>query len=164
MRFKCLFSAKLTLILSLVLFCQDIYTQTGIPKFKVIAFYIMMHVPEKYRVLKGRYKSDITGNNGAFEISRGRTAFWILASDGAVSDGEPRWEHVSVHCINDGTDRTPTWAEMCYIKSIFWDEEDCVVQYHPAKSEYVNMHRFTLHLWRPKDQLIPVASKIMVGC
>lgn len=46
--------------------------------------------------------------------------------------------------------RTPTWAEMCEVKDIFWSEEEMVVQIHPKKSQYVNMTE-ALHLWRPKD-------------
>lgn len=62
-----------------------------------------------------------------------------------------------------GTDRTPTWAEMCKIKGIFWDDEDCVVQFHPPKSEYVNNHPHVLHLWRATNQLLPQPDSLMVG-
>jgi hypothetical protein len=77
------------------------------------------------------------------------------------------WEHVSVSIGMPGKDalRCPTWEEMCYIKSMFWGEEDCVVQYHPAKSEYVNRHHFVLHLWRPTypSMRLPTPERIMVG-
>lgn len=107
----------------------------------------MFHVPEKYRLSKGPLASYLTsGNNGAFMIRRNsRTAFFIIASDG---NG---WEHVSVHCESEYKERTPTWAEMCYIKDLFWDSDDVVIQYHPAKSEYVNLDKHTLHLWRKTD-------------
>jgi len=32
----------------------------------------------------------------------------------------------------------PSWDVMWYFKDVFWDEEDCVVQYHPPKSKYVS--------------------------
>lgn len=54
------------------------------------------------------------------------------------------WEHVSVSYQN----RCPTWEEMCRVKEMFWNDEECVVQYHPPKSEYVNYHPYCLHLWR----------------
>lgn len=54
------------------------------------------------------------------------------------------WEHVSVSYRK----RCPTWEEMCEIKSMFWNPEEVVVQYHPRESEYVNRHPFCLHLWR----------------
>lgn len=37
---------------------------------------------------------------------------------------------------------------MCKVKDLFWDEEDVVVQFHPRKSEYVDNHKYCLHLWR----------------
>jgi hypothetical protein len=52
---------------------------------------------------------------------------------------------------------------MCFIKDLFWDAEDVVIQYHPAKSEYVNMHENTLHLWRPVGKEIPTPPKELVG-
>lgn len=118
----------------------------------------MFAVPERFRIMSGKLASDSTyGNNGGFFIPRGRTAFWVMASDGVG------WEHVSVHCVTDNKERTPTWAEMCYIKDMFWGEEDTVVQYHPPKSDYVNMHPHTLHLWRPTNLVIPRPPSILVG-
>ena len=54
------------------------------------------------------------------------------------------WEHVSVSLRN----RCPTWDEMCLVKDIFWQDDECVVQFHPPKSEYVNLHLYCLHLWK----------------
>lgn len=118
----------------------------------------MFKVPSKNRILTGLHASSHRdGNNGAFLIDKGRTKYFIIASDGMG------YEHVSVHCESLGQERTPTWAEMCMVKDIFWDEEDCVVQYHPAKSQYVNQHKHTLHLWRPIYDKLPIPDKIMVG-
>jgi len=63
----------------------------------------------------------------------------------ASTDGG--WDHVSV---SRGS-RDPYWAEMCKIKDLFFDDEECAVQYHPKKSEYVNLHPHCLHLWRNQD-------------
>lgn len=87
--------------------------------------------------------------NGAFLIGDLR----IICSDGLG------WEHVSVSLA----DRTPTWEEMCYVKDLFWDEHEWVVQYHPPKSLYVNNHPFCLHLWRPTTCIIPAPLTILVG-
>jgi hypothetical protein len=76
-----------------------------------------------------------------------------------ASDDFDGWEHVSVSLI----DRTPTWAEMCRIKGLFWDEEDTVVQFHPPKSEYVNCHPYCLHLWRWTGGEFPRPSSTLVG-
>lgn len=98
------------------------------------------HVPNAHRIRDGRLAStDEDGRNGAFFFRWGTRRVRIIASDG---NG---WEHVSVSL----QDRCANWQEMCKVKDIFWDEEDCVVQYHPPKSEYVNNHPFVLHLWRP---------------
>lgn len=112
-------------------------------------------VPEKYRVTHGRIGSDSGyGNNGAFHVRlrRGQTVF-VIASD------MMGWEHVSV----SRRDRCPTWEEMCQIKDMFWDEDDCVVQYHPPKEDWVNNHPNCLHLWRPIGVDFPRPPAIMVG-
>ncbi len=75
-----------------------------------------------------------------------------------ISNGDG-WEHVSVSLKG----RCPRWQEMCYIKSLFWDDEEVVVQYHPKKSEYVNLHPHCLHLWKPIGIDIPTPPKEMVG-
>ena len=55
------------------------------------------------------------------------------------------------------------WEEMCFIKSLFWSEDDCVIQYHPPKSDYVNNHQYCLHMWRPIEQSLPTPPSFMVG-
>lgn len=66
----------------------------------------------------------------------------------ACSAGKPwdDWDHVSVTLVN--SQNTPTWAEMCFVKEQFWDDEETVVQFHPKKSEYRNHHPGCLHLWK----------------
>jgi hypothetical protein len=114
----------------------------------------MFHVPEKYRIRTGPLASDSRyGNNGAFEYWHGGNRIRVIASDG---EG---WNHVSVSLAH----RTPTWEEMCFIKDKFWDEEDQVIQFHPPKSQYVNYHPYTLHLWQPIGVEIPLPPSIMVG-
>ncbi|MFZ1398909.1 MAG: hypothetical protein WAS33_18535, partial [Candidatus Promineifilaceae bacterium] len=98
----------------------------------------MFKVPEKYRVTTGPLRSDRSfGNNGAFSV---RTIKFNRTLQCIASDGE-FWEHVSVSVY----DRCPTWEEMCFIKSLFWSDDDLVIQLHPVKSEYVNNHQFCLH-------------------
>jgi len=41
----------------------------------------------------------------------------------------------------------PSWEEMSYVKDLFWDAHECVVQFHPPKSVYVNINVNVLHLW-----------------
>lgn len=100
----------------------------------------MFHVPNGNRIRTGFMGSnDDYGNNGAFMIHAiGDEVLHVIASDGGG------WEHVSV----SAQARCPTWEEMCFIKDLFWDAEDTVVQFHPKKSEYVNTHSNCLHLWK----------------
>lgn len=114
----------------------------------------MFKVPEKNRIKNGPMGSNADyGNNGAFSFLIGKNQFVAIASD------QMGWEHVSVSTPS----RCPTWEEMCKVKSMFWDEDDCVIQYHPAKSEYVNNHPYCLHLWRPEGQDLPKPPSFMVG-
>jgi len=119
-------------------------------------------VPNRYRVRKGFMASDESvGNCGAFFIPNRAGAtpqarampLKVIASDG---EG---WEHVSVSL----PDRCPTWAEMHFVKLIFWGEDDCVMQLHPTRANYVNNHSFCLHLWRPTESVIPTPPGWMVG-
>ena len=64
-----------------------------------------------------------------------------------VGFNEHGWEHVSIELF---ARRLPTWDEMCYVKSVFWEDEEEVVQIHPKKSHYVDITE-ALHLWRPKN-------------
>lgn len=69
------------------------------------------------------------------------------------------WEHVSVSLAR----RCPTWEEMCMIKDIFWGEEECVVEYHPPRSQYVNRHPYCLHLWKKIGEEFETPPKEYVG-
>lgn len=113
-------------------------------------------VPNQHRIISGPLGSPIagSGNNGAFMFKLGQVKCLCVASDG---EG---WEHVSITLDRK---RCPDWDEMSQIKGMFWDEDDCVVQFHPPKSDYVNNHPFCLHLWRPIGQEIPRPPAWMVG-
>lgn len=69
------------------------------------------------------------------------------------------WDHVSISFRN----RTPTWEEMCEVKDMFFAPDEVVVQYHPAKSEYVNAMENCLHLWRKQGCKMPAPPSWMVG-
>ncbi len=118
------------------------------------------HVPEQFRIRNGALATgQANGNNGAFRfLLKSGLAVRCLASDGAA------WDHVSVSVSRNGTvNRCPTWEEMCAVKALFWDDEDCVVQLHPPASEYVNCHPFTLHLWRDQANGHRTPPAWMVG-
>lgn len=105
--------------------------------------------------------SRVMGNygapEGAFILKAGGATLHVIASSG-VPGTELAWEHVSVSAQG----RCPTWSEMCYIKDLFWDAEETVVQYHPPKSTYVNVHPHCLHLWKQTGVYVPLPPRIMV--
>lgn len=113
-----------------------------------------MKVPEKYRVTSGLMKSDASfGNNGFFIIPE-RGGFKVIASDGAG------WDHVSVSRLY--TNDLPGWDDMCFIKSLFWDAEETVVQFHPKRSEYRGIAQ-VLHLWKKHGHEYELPPGIMVA-
>lgn len=123
----------------------------------------MFRVPENCRVLKGPMGSNESyGTNGCFVIKHPKINEYFYQVIASVGMG---FEHVSVtlHSKKRIVDRCPTWGEMCWIKDVFWDKTDWVVQYHPPESEYVNQAKTCLHLWRPTDAELPVPDSILVG-
>ena len=119
---------------------------------------------EQGRVRSGQWGSDPQdGPNGAFLIQGPTGAtLRIIASSGTHPDGKG-WEHVSVSCAS--MNRTPNWPEMCFVKDLFWHDEEMVFQLHPRRSQYVNHHPTTLHMWRHPNKLNMPAEPppILVG-
>lgn len=107
--------------------------------------------------------TDAEGLVGAFFVTAptGRH-LRIIASDGRLwrEEGMPGvpWEHVSVS-LPERAERCPTWEEMCWVKNLFWTEDEVVMQLHPAKADYVNTHAGCLHLWRPVGAEIPLPPR-----
>lgn len=112
-----------------------------------------MKVPEQFRI-NHPVLGIGEGNNGAFVFKKNGVGFYCIASDGGG------WDHVSVSLDKK---RCPDWEEMCMIKEMFWDSQDCVIQFHPPESEYVNNHEYCLHLWKPQDFGIPIPPSYFVG-
>lgn len=124
-----------------------------------------MKIPEYYRCKTHplfRNSDASCGANGFFVFPHFRIQGYEIRCQ--CSDGEG-WEHVSVTIapIKKQASRCPTWEEMCWVKDAFWNKDDCVVQYHPAESDYVSMHHFCLHLWRPLTVELPTPDPLMVG-
>lgn len=121
------------------------------------------HVPHKFRVQDPKIpflqNAQTMPTEGAFLLPpkfSNRQLFTIASCGGD-------WEHVSISVRQGKKVLTPTWEECCYVKDIFWDEDDCVMQLHPPKSDYVNQHPNVLHLWRPANLSIPRPPAIFVG-
>lgn len=114
---------------------------------------------ENYRVRRGEYATSTGDAFGMFVVLGpcGRE-LRVLASPGDESIGID-WEHVSVSLPN----RCPNWPEMNFIKDLFWDAEETVMQLHPPKSRWISQHQFCLHMWRPTSVDIPLPPDITVG-
>ena len=128
----------------------------------------MFHVPsERYRITVGAMASDPGINAGAFVIDSCENgwALYLIADDGLAPGDSSRWEHVSVRATTrrpPERSRIPTWREMAHVKDLCWDADDVVIQIHPARRYYVNVHPHVLHLWRPLDVAVPVPPTILV--
>ena len=84
--------------------------------------------------------------NGAFLMKMNGQWYNVIASNGGG------WEHVSV----SGKKKPPNWNTMCIIKGLFFEDNEVVMQLHPAKVDHINLHTNCLHLWRPIEQKIPL--------
>ena len=98
---------------------------------------------------------------GYFIIPRKNKKLKIIATNGDPIWEDERWEHVSVSVMGNQKKALPNWNDMCAIKDLFWTLEDCVVQYHPPRSTYVDLNP-VLHLWRPCDREFPMPPIILV--
>ena len=116
------------------------------------------HLPEKVEL--GRvvnYFGPDAGRTGRFMLQGPcGCRLQVLSDDGSRTG----WEQVSVSTLRH---RSPNWSEMCFVKDLFWDEEECVIQFHPPLSQYVKNDRYCLHLWRPTQQAIPAPPASLVG-
>lgn len=84
------------------------------------------------RMRTGYFASDDSfGLQGAYHLHGPcGTDLKVIACDG--TDAEARgWEHVSVSVRH----RTPNWTEMCWVKDLFWEDDETVIQFHPRKSD-----------------------------
>lgn len=117
---------------------------------------------EEARLRSGPWGSAAgSGAYGYFELQGPCGARLRIIASGADHDDKlsAGWEHVSVSIER----RVPNWIEMCFVKDLFWEPEECVVQFHPPRSEYVNNHPNCLHLWRHREIEFPLPPSILVG-
>lgn len=133
-----------------------------------------MNFPDNYRIPGGQspfqkmYGTPNGSKFGCFFIPYGSNNLLVIAAP-----EDEQWQHVSVSLKN----RCPNWAEMSYVKELFWGDDETVVQFHPKKTEYVNLAENCLHLWRntmaahelppwilvgPKDHMNPEETKEFV--
>ena len=102
--------------------------------------------------IKGFQQKERCSDGGSGWVTIHGKTFFVIYSNGGG------WDHVSASSNN----WCPTWEEMCFIKNVFFDEDECCIEYHPAKKDYVNNHPYCLHIWKPQTQDIPIPPIIMV--
>lgn len=108
-------------------------------------------IKESRRIIVGMIGAD----GGMGEIHLATWSGSVIWSNGGG------WEHVSVAPYKHRI--IPSWDDMCLVKDIFFNEDECVVQFHPPKSEYVNNMPNCLHLWKSLEEEMPMPPSIMVG-
>lgn len=122
---------------------------------------------ENFRVQTGPYASCDGDMFGAFMFGMhghvNKTILRTIAADGE----ETGWEHVSVTVVyqvgRSWRQRAATWQEMSFVKDAFWREDECVVQFHPPRANYVNNHSCCLHLWRKVGTEYETPPEILTG-
>jgi hypothetical protein len=116
-------------------------------------------VLELYRVQIPPFVSEKGGEYGMFEIPSpmGNYMLRVMADNGELEHTKG-WEHVSVSLPK----RCPNWPEMDYIKDLFWDTTETVIQFHVPKSEHISYHPYCLHMWRNKNKEIELPPVYLV--
>lgn len=119
---------------------------------------------EPHRLNPPGYESSYGSDYGFFEIPHHPTGVRLRCIVSSASAGEEighdwAWDHVSVSLPN----RCPNWPEMSFIRSIFFGDDETVMQLHVPVSEHLNLHPHCLHLWRPALVEIPRPPSEMVG-
>lgn len=110
---------------------------------------------ERWRIKTGQMgSSEIDGFNGCFLVPLDGELWHVIISDGMG------WRHVSIS--NAQKKVLPNWTVMSRMKDAFFGDESWVVQFHPAKDDYVNTHPYCLHLWESLDEPMPHPSIVLV--
>jgi hypothetical protein len=107
------------------------------------------------------YHSEPGDRHGLFKLRCPATNRWLTVLVGSSDGWEemglllPAWDHVSV----SGQLRTPDWDEMRWVAEQFFEDDECLVQFRPARADYIDCHPHTLHWWRMVGVEFPVPPK-----
>lgn len=115
---------------------------------------------DKYRSQQAPFTSPLGVTYGSFQIPFEGKILRCVACDGT----ETGWDHVSIHSFDPifNKQRTPSWAEMCEAKRLFFNPEEVVIQLHVAEKDWISIHDHVLHLWRSVKEPIPLPPKELV--
>jgi hypothetical protein len=102
---------------------------------------------------KSKVEGELNEVPGVYIIRSKYGKLLVIASNGMG------WDHISVSRQMNNKSKIPSWEMMCYIKDLFFDSNETVIQFHPKRSEYVNINPNVLHLWKNQSydyQLPPI--------
>lgn len=127
---------------------------------------------DQYRVTEGEgATTPEDGCNGHFKFKIGDAIIQVNASDRDIEG----WEHVicaafekpksniiSRLTAQEPEPRAPNMEETFAIKRLFWDDDESVCEYIPAKGSGMPMCMNARHLWRRtySDFPMPVKKKV----
>lgn len=100
----------------------------------------------------------IDGGQGIINLPRNNKRGYTTAS--VVWSYGGGWDHVSVAPLDERI--MPTWNDMCFVKEMFFEDDEAAVEYHPAKKENISRVPNCLHLWRPQTEEMPMPPSIFV--
>jgi hypothetical protein len=106
---------------------------------------------ETWRQRHGPHASATKDPFGFFVIP-GPKEVWLRV----MASSDEDWEHVSVTLGH----RAPKMKEMWFIKDLFWDPRETVVQLYPVHGHWITNDPYCLHLWRPLRESVPMPSSI----
>ena len=124
---------------------------------------------ELARIRKGPLASDESyGLQGYFTLYVGQHPAGFDTIYCIQSSNRHGWDHVSCYAIyfdyeNNKRARIMGWMEMEYIRSLFFEDDEWVIQYSPPREKRVNVHPYVLHMWRPHDGELATPPQWMVG-
>lgn len=107
---------------------------------------------DKYRKVHPNLGTSPSGALYGFFVAKRWDTQLAIISSGERHDGElGEWEHVSVSLYRRSG--LPTWNLMCWVKELFWRDDESILQFHPMASEYVSIAE-VLHLWKPPYEVV----------
>jgi hypothetical protein len=97
-------------------------------------------------------------NSGSFMVPFGpdKQELGVIVSDGGG------WDHVSVS-LHRFTGHCPSWEIMCFVKELFFRDDETVMQLHPPRATWINNYPTCLHLWRPQTDVEIAVVKAQWG-
>ena len=89
---------------------------------------------------------DIKNTSGLKIIAEGEDGFaGIIYTKVSYKNGKPKFENELFFIFSTGCSfehlsvstpaRCPTWEEMCYMKDVFWNDDEVCMQLHPINQE-----------------------------